>query len=50
MRVLARSGARELSVDELTKVSGGTHTIACYMSRATPANTNLQDCQWDGGA
>jgi hypothetical protein len=42
-RVLARSGARELTIDEIDFVSAAAHTNNCTAATATATHTGFGD-------
>ena len=42
-RVLARSGARELTLPEIDRVSAGAHTNVCTAGQATASHTGFGD-------
>jgi hypothetical protein len=42
-RVLARSGARELTIEEIDFVSAAAHTNVCSIAIATSTHTGLGD-------
>ncbi len=42
-RVLARTGARELTLDEIDLVSAAAHTNVCTAAMATSTHTGLGD-------
>jgi hypothetical protein len=42
-RVLARSGARELTISETDRVSAGFHTNFCTAAMATASHTGAGD-------
>ncbi|HEY3767398.1 MAG TPA: hypothetical protein VGN44_01890 [Candidatus Angelobacter sp.] len=42
-RVLARSGARELTLPEIDRVSAGAHTNVCSAVMATASHTGFGD-------
>jgi len=42
-RVLARSGARELTIPEIDRVSAGAHTNVCSVVVATASHTGPGD-------
>ena len=42
-RVLARSGARELTISETARVSAGAHTNVCTAVLATASHTGAGD-------
>ena len=42
-RVLARSGARELTLPEIDRVSAAAHTNVCSVAMATASHTGFGD-------